>query len=207
VAADFSPTEPATLAPTAAASFTPTETITASPSPSPSATETATLVPSETPTEPPSPTPLASDTPEPTLAALPTQRSSGTTASIPASSTVSGGKHWIDVNLTQQMVYAYEGDTIVNSFLVSTGAAPRLTVTGSYAIYERHVKANMWGPGYFLPDVPYTMYFYKGFALHGTYWHSNFGTPMSHGCVNLSIPDAEWLYYWATLGTPVKVHY
>jgi lipoprotein-anchoring transpeptidase ErfK/SrfK len=50
------------------------------------------------------------------------------------------------------------------------------------------------------------MYFYKGYGLHGTYWHNNFGTPMSHGCVNLSIPDAEWLYYWAPLGTSVKVH-
>jgi lipoprotein-anchoring transpeptidase ErfK/SrfK len=105
------------------------------------------------------------------------------------------------------MVYAYEGDTLVNSFVVSTGAAPRLTVTGSFHVYERHVKGNMWGPGYFLPDVPYIMYFHKGYALHGTYWHGNFGTPMSHGCVNLSIPDAEWLYYWSSLGTLVKVHY
>ena len=115
--------------------------------------------------------------------------------------------HWIDVDLTNQMVYAYEGDTLVNSFLVSTGAAPHLTVTGSFHIYERHVKGNMWGPGYFLPDVPYIMYFYKGYGLHGTYWHSNFGTPMSHGCVNLATPDAEWLYYWSTWGTLVKVHY
>ena len=51
------------------------------------------------------------------------------------------------------------------------------------------------------------MYFYKDYGIHGTYWHNNFGTPMSHGCVNLTIPDAEWLYNWASYGTTVKVHY
>jgi lipoprotein-anchoring transpeptidase ErfK/SrfK len=51
------------------------------------------------------------------------------------------------------------------------------------------------------------MYFYDGYGLHGTYWHSNFGTPMSHGCINLTIPDAEWLYYWADVGTLVNIHY
>jgi len=149
-----------------------------------------------------SPTALPTDTPEPipptpVAARLP----------APGAVTGSGGTHWIDVDLTNQIVTAYEGKDIVNSFLVSTGATPRLTVTGNYHVYERHFKGNMWGPGYFLPDVPYIMYFFKGYALHGTYWHSNFGTPMSHGCVNLSIPDAEWLYNWSALGTLVKVHY
>ena len=65
----------------------------------------------------------------------------------------------------------------------------------------------MAGPGYYLPNVPYTMYFYQGYGLHGTYWHHNFGTPMSHGCVNLATPDAEWLYNWASVGTLVNVHY
>ena len=64
----------------------------------------------------------------------------------------------------------------------------------------------MSGPGYFLPGVPFTMYFYKGYGLHGTYWHNNFGTPMSHGCVNLTIPDSEWLYGFASIGTLVNVH-
>jgi lipoprotein-anchoring transpeptidase ErfK/SrfK len=64
----------------------------------------------------------------------------------------------------------------------------------------------MSGPGYYLPGVPYTMYFYKGYGLHGTYWHSNFGTPMSHGCVNLKTEDAGWLYNWASIGTIVNIH-
>ena len=203
-------TPTATASVTASATASPAPTETAGATVTSTATGTATLPPTEAPTdEGPSPTPLPTDTPEPlppTQAAYaPQPTAEGSSRSSTASS--AGGKHWIDVDLTNQMVYAYEGDTLVNSFLVSTGAQPRLTVTGSYHVYERHVKGNMWGPGYFLPDVPYIMYFYKGYALHGTYWHSNFGTPMSHGCVNLSIPDAEWLYYWSTLGTLVKVHY
>jgi lipoprotein-anchoring transpeptidase ErfK/SrfK len=55
--------------------------------------------------------------------------------------------------------------------------------------------------------VPYSMYFYQGYALHGTYWHSNFGQPMSHGCVNLRTADAEWLYQFAPVGTAVRVQY
>jgi len=55
--------------------------------------------------------------------------------------------------------------------------------------------------------VPYTMYFYRGYAIHGTYWHSNFGRPMSHGCVNMRTQDAAWLYSWAVVGTPVVTHW
>ena len=117
------------------------------------------------------------------------------------------GERWIDVNLTQQMVYAYQGDTVVNSFLVSTGTWQYPTVTGQYHIYIKLRYTDMSGPGYYLPNVPFTMYFYKGYGLHGTYWHHNFGTPMSHGCVNLSIPDSEWLYNWASVGTLVNIHY
>jgi lipoprotein-anchoring transpeptidase ErfK/SrfK len=118
-----------------------------------------------------------------------------------------GGEHWIDVNLSQQRVYAYAGDTIVNSFVVSTGTWQTPTVTGKYRVWIKLRATDMAGPGYYLPDVPFTMYFYKGYALHGTYWHNNFGTPMSHGCVNLTIPDAEWLYNFSVVGTVVNVHY
>jgi lipoprotein-anchoring transpeptidase ErfK/SrfK len=118
-----------------------------------------------------------------------------------------GGGRWIDVDLTYQMVYAYEGDTVVNSFLVSTGTWLHPTVTGQFHVWIKLRYTDMSGPDYYLPNVPYTMYFYEGYALHGTYWHSNFGTPMSHGCVNLSIPDAEWLYNFASEGTLVNVHY
>jgi lipoprotein-anchoring transpeptidase ErfK/SrfK len=114
---------------------------------------------------------------------------------------------WIDVDLTNQSVYAYEGDVVVNSFIVSTGTWLTPTVTGQYKIYVKYRSAKMSGPGYYLPNVPYIMYFYKGYGLHGTYWHNNFGTPMSHGCVNLRTDDAAWLYNWASVGTLVNVHY
>jgi lipoprotein-anchoring transpeptidase ErfK/SrfK len=219
--AETHPSETPAFPPTSTITFPPTQpvlpsltatvflTATASQTPAPSAT----WLPSETPTEALSPTPLPTDTPEPTLEPSPTllpvveAPAPGPNPGSTSSTTATGGVHWIEVDLTNQRVYAYEGQTLVNSFIVSTGAAPRLTVTGSYHVYERHVSGNMWGPGYFLPDVPYIMYFYKGYALHGTYWHNNFGTPMSHGCVNLATPDAEWLYYWSSMGTLVKVHY
>ncbi len=118
-----------------------------------------------------------------------------------------GGEHWIDVNLSQQRLYAYEGDTVINSFLISTGTWLHPTVTGKYHVYVKLRYTDMTGPDYYLPNVPYTMYFYQGYGLHGTYWHHNFGTPMSHGCVNLSIPDAEWLYNFSSVGTLVNIHY
>jgi lipoprotein-anchoring transpeptidase ErfK/SrfK len=65
----------------------------------------------------------------------------------------------------------------------------------------------MQGPGYDVPDVPFTMYYYRGYAIHGAYWHNNFGTPVSHGCTNVAVNHAEWLFDWADVGTPVVVHY
>jgi lipoprotein-anchoring transpeptidase ErfK/SrfK len=117
------------------------------------------------------------------------------------------GVHWIDVDLSQQRLYAYAGDTLVNSFLASTGTWQTPTVTGSYKVWVKLRSSDMTGPGYYLPDVPWVMYFYKDYGIHGTYWHNNFGTPMSHGCVNLSIPDAEWVYNFSSVGTVVNVHY
>jgi LysM repeat protein len=114
---------------------------------------------------------------------------------------------WIDVNLSAQQLIAYEGSTPVRSTLVSTGLPGTPTVTGQYRIYVKYTYSDMSGPGYYLPNVPYTMYFYRGYSLHGTYWHSNFGYPMSHGCVNLPTPEAQWLFDWAAVGTLVNVHY
>ncbi|RME88435.1 MAG: L,D-transpeptidase, partial [Anaerolineae bacterium] len=110
-------------------------------------------------------------------------------------------------DLSAQRVYAYEGNTLVRSFVVSTGTWRYPTVTGQYHIYVKYRYADMSGPGYYLPDVPYVMYFYKGYGLHGTYWHNNFGTPMSHGCINLTVADAGWLFNWASVGTLVNIHY
>ncbi|MFQ6000831.1 MAG: LysM peptidoglycan-binding domain-containing protein [Anaerolineae bacterium] len=114
-----------------------------------------------------------------------------------------GGGKWIDVNLTTQRLVAYEGDQAVYSTVVSTGTAEHPTITGRYRIQRKYRYDDMSYPGqYYLPDVPYVMYFYSGYALHGTYWHNNFGTPMSFGCVNLTVSDAQWLFDWTTPTLP-----
>ena len=114
---------------------------------------------------------------------------------------------WIHVNLSLQQIYIYDGDVLVNTFIVSTGLPDTPTVTGEYRIYVKVPIQDMSGPGYYLPDVPWVMYFYDEYGFHGTYWHNNFGTPMSRGCVNLTVDDAAWLYDWASVGTRVSVHY
>ena len=137
---------------------------------------------------------------------IPVSGSSSSGSSPPPVAPPTAGK-WIDVDLTNQRVTAYVGSTPVRTTLASTGLPGTPTVTGQYRIYAKYVSTLMSGPGYYLPNVPYTMYFYRGYGLHGTYWHSNFGHPMSHGCVNLPTPEAEWLYNWAPVGTLVNIHY
>ena len=169
----------------------------------------ATLTPTLTPTPTSTPTPTATPTVTPTVTptATPTQYRGGYLASFDLSydEIVNEGR-WIDVDLSAQRVTAYQGEDAVRSFVVSTGTSSYPTVSGQFRVYTKLYATDMAGPGYYLPDVPYTMYFYRGYAIHGTYWHSNFGTPMSHGCVNLYTPDAQWLFNFASIGTLVYVH-
>lgn len=118
--------------------------------------------------------------------------------------TTSVGKQ-IVVDLSDSRVYAYQDGQILRNVLVSTGLPGTPTVQGDYQVYRKFVAQTMSGPGYHLPDVPWVMYFYQGYAVHGTYWHNNFGQPMSHGCVNLPTPEAEWFFGWAEVGTSVHV--
>jgi LysM repeat protein len=111
------------------------------------------------------------------------------------------------VDLSEQRLYAFDGDTMVRTTLISSGTWRYPTVVGTFYIYLRYESARMRGPGYDLPNVPYVMYFYKGYGLHGTYWHNNFGAPMSHGCVNMPTEEAQWAYYWSNYGTPVIVQW
>jgi lipoprotein-anchoring transpeptidase ErfK/SrfK len=119
---------------------------------------------------------------------------------------VASGERWIDIDLSDQTLVAYEGETAMRTTAVSTGITRYPTPTGRFSIRVKYLYDDMTGPGYYLPDVPFSMYFHRAFAIHGTYWHSNFGTPMSHGCINLPTPEAEWLFYWVSLGTPVVIH-
>jgi lipoprotein-anchoring transpeptidase ErfK/SrfK len=125
--------------------------------------------------------------------------------SKPSNVNVKPNERWIDVILSTQTLHAYEGDRLVRSFIVSTGLPRTPTLVGQWRIYIKLTKTDMRGPGYHLRDVPYTMYYYRGYGIHGTYWHNNFGTPMSAGCVNLTIEDAKWLYNFASVGTLVNV--
>jgi len=170
-------------------------------------TDMPTLVPTEAPAFPPEVTETPGTMAMEIIADTPTSQyipPDEVQAQYPATG---NGARWIDVNLSEQRVYAYEGDVIVNSFLVSTGTWQTPTVTGKYKVWIKVRSQALSGPGYYLPNVPYVMFFYKGYGFHGTYWHNNFGTPMSRGCVNLTIPDSEWLYNWASVGTVVNVHY
>jgi lipoprotein-anchoring transpeptidase ErfK/SrfK len=111
----------------------------------------------------------------------------------------------IVVSIGNQRIYAYENGRLVHSALMSSGRPGHETVSGDYKIYVKYVKDRMVGPDYDIPDVPWTMYFYKGYGIHGAYWHDNFGRVMSHGCVNLETNEAKWFFDFAQVGTLVRV--
>ncbi len=114
---------------------------------------------------------------------------------------------YILVVLHEQRVYAFENGQLVRNVLVSTGLPRTPTVQGDFKIYVKYRAQLMVGDNYYLPGVPWVMYFYQGYSFHGTYWHHNWGHPMSHGCVNMPTPEALWLYNWAPIGTPVHVQW
>ena len=121
----------------------------------------------------------------------------------------SAGPKRIEVDLTNQRLYAFEGDNKVFDFVISSGLYD-WTPRGTFNIWIKVRYTKMEGGNqafrtyYYLPNVPFVMFFssseiprWKGFSLHGTYWHNDFGRPKSHGCVNMRTEDAEKLYYWA----------
>ncbi len=119
----------------------------------------------------------------------------------------------IEVNLSTQWLTAYEGDLVVYDAPVATGRNGFNTPVGNFAIYQKLPLQTMQGEAagerWNVPNIPSVMYIYGGVALHGTYWHNLFGSGArpSHGCINLPMDDAQWLYEWASVGTPVSVHY
>ncbi|MFA6296345.1 MAG: L,D-transpeptidase family protein [Patescibacteria group bacterium] len=119
---------------------------------------------------------------------------------------------YIQVSLENQTLYAYDEGELIDSFLISSGISAFPTPTGDFKIFSKVLSARMshtYGPGnpnnYDLPGVPFVLAFNGPYTIHGTYWHSNFGHPMSHGCVNMYTPDAEWVYNWAPISTPVVI--
>lgn len=121
----------------------------------------------------------------------------------------------ISVDLGSQKLTAWENGKIVHEAKVSTGMKLTPTVKGSFKIYNKIPLHDMRGPSpykniypsgkYHIKNVPNSMYFYQGYAIHGAYWHNNFGRQASHGCVNVPLVSAEWLLDWAQVGTRVEV--
>ncbi len=150
----------------------------------------------------------AGPTKQPTaVAAQPTKQPTN----APAAPSIAGKV--IDVNLSKQWLYAYEDGVEVYRAPVATGKDGFETPTGTFHVYNklplRTMRGSANGQTWVVPNVPNVLYIVGGVALHGTYWHNLFGTGvrMSHGCVNLSLRDAAWMYAWAPLGTTVKIHY
>lgn len=119
---------------------------------------------------------------------------------------VPDGRRWIEVDISDQTLIAWQGETAVLRTSISSGRTEYPTVRGTYKIRTKLDLERMIGPGYDTPNVPYTMYFFRGYAIHGAYWHNNFGTPVSHGCVNMRVEEAKALYEWASVGMEVVVH-
>lgn len=114
---------------------------------------------------------------------------------------------WIEVDLSEQKLKAWDGDQLYLETLVSSGLPWFPTPTGEFRIWAKMRATRMKGGEgkyyYDLPNVPFVMFFentsvpgYRGYGLHGTYWHNDFGRVHSHGCVNLPTSVAEKLYYW-----------
>jgi lipoprotein-anchoring transpeptidase ErfK/SrfK len=115
---------------------------------------------------------------------------------------VAADEFWVDVDLYEQTVAAYEGDRMVYATPVSTGLPGWETNEGLFTVYARHREWPMWAEEgdadyFYLQDVPHTMFFDGDIALHGAYWHDEFGYPRSHGCVNMPPRAAEWVWAWS----------
>ena len=123
------------------------------------------------------------------------------------------GEKWVDLNLSNKTVTAYEGATVVHGPVsIVDGAAETPTVTGTYKVYLQYESQTMRGENadgspYVAEDVPWVSYFYSGYAFHGAGWRSNFGYSGSHGCVNMPVPEAQWIYNWVDTNTVVQSHY
>lgn len=121
----------------------------------------------------------------------------------------------ITVDIGKQKLFAWEGGKIVHETKVSTGMKLTPTIKGNFKVYIKRPIFDMRGPSpykhiypagkYHIKNVPNSMYFYQGYSIHGAYWHNNFGRVASHGCVNVPLVSAQWLFDWAGMGTKVSV--
>lgn len=118
-------------------------------------------------------------------------------------------ERWIEVDVSEQTVYVWENDEIVRVMLTSSGLGEHESTRGTFRINSHVVMQDMGcvpGYDYCTKDVKWVMYYHGDEAFHGTWWHSNFGNKMSHGCMNLSEDNAKWLWDWTPIDTEVWVH-
>jgi uncharacterized protein YraI len=118
---------------------------------------------------------------------------------------------WIEVDVSRQELVAWDDDTIAFRAPVSSGKPGYQTPTDTFQIFRkipvRRLRANLRGERWDIPGVPWLLAFKRGgFYIHSAYWHNDFGTPVSHGCVTLSVDNAQWLYDWTPVGTPIWIH-
>lgn len=135
---------------------------------------------------------------------------SNSETSVLGTTNAAGEEKWIEVSLSEQKLRAYEGNRIVMEFPISSGLWSS-TPKGDFSIWYKTKAQRMKGGSkelgtfYDLPNVPHNMFFYKGYAIHGAYWHNNFGHPMSHGCVNSPLASAAQIFEWAGPVLPSNV--
>lgn len=176
----------------------------------PSAPVSANIASLDIPTATPTPVATPRPTPAPTPRAAAAKPAAKPAPAEKPKRAVKAEK-LIVVNLSDQWMYAYEDGEQVFSAPVSTGRDGMNTPEGTFSVYakikEQTMKGVLDGVPWKVPNVPNVMYFNGGVALHGTYWHNRFGTGarLSHGCVNLPLKAAAWLYDWAPMGTTVQV--
>lgn len=124
---------------------------------------------------------------------------------------VPAGERWVHVNLSEQTLVAYEGDRPIFATIIASGKEGYDTPEGTYRIQHKYLSIRMSGDDpvegvYDVDEVPWTMYYHRGYALHGAYWHDAFGRVRSHGCTNIAPADARWLYRWTTPHVPRGWH-
>jgi lipoprotein-anchoring transpeptidase ErfK/SrfK len=113
---------------------------------------------------------------------------------------------WIEVRLAQQVLIAWQNNRVVMRYAISSGVRRTPTHRGTFHVYAKYRSARFRAYGYDIPNVPWVLFYSADYAIHGAYWHNNFGHPMSHGCVNLSVAAARVVYFWAPIGTTVIIH-
>jgi len=126
---------------------------------------------------------------------------------FPPAPTVGAPARRILVDLSEQQLIAFEGDTPVHAFPVSTGDAAHPNLVGRFAVQHKYERIDLIGADYYYHDVPYVMAFARPFYIHAAPWRAEFGVPVSRGCVTLAPADAAWLFAWAEVGTAVVIQW